>query len=501
MSTIPVDYTSRDFDSYKAALLAYAATAFPDWVPGSEGDFGVLLVELLSYVGDVNSYYIDRAQNEAYLATATQLSSVLNIAQLLGYTPGTGTPATGTVTFVASSLINTSGAPAISIPAGTQLATAYVPSIDGQIIFETQATVSLTPGSTVSVGVIEGTTQVDPNTGGPIALNNSTGLPDQNYMIPKPRVYVDTVEVFVGGTDSTSEWRSVTHLLDADSTDQVFSTYNDASGYTWIQFGDGLNGAIPGVGLTIYVTYRTGYGSLGNLTAGAITSVVSTSPSGIALQKSTSTSGLSTSTATSGGADPDTIDQIRNNAPKTFFTQKRAVTQDDFENLALAVPGVAKANAVADYFSSVTVYVLGPDGNPANATLLDSVFNAISPQALIGVSVNTAAPTGVAVNLGATGGSEIAITVWDQYNRLAVQNQVQTALAALLSFTNIDLGMRLTVSDVYAAIMAVPGVRYVSIPLMARADAAQSGTADIQFQPFEYPTAGNIVLTSTGGIG
>lgn len=501
MTVLPVDYTSRDFDSFKAALLSYASTAFPDWVPGSEGDFGVLLVELMSYIGDVNSYYIDRAQNEAYLATATQMSSVLNIAQLLGYTPGTGTPATGTVTFVASSVINVSGAPAITIPAGTQLATDYVAAIDGQIIFETEETVSLTPGDTVNADVIEGSTQVDPTTGGPIALDVSTGLPDQAYMLPNPRVYVDTVDVYVGGTDIASEWRDVTHLLDADSTDQVFSTYNDASGYTWIQFGDGLNGAIPGVGLTISVTYRTGYGSLGNLTAGAITSVVSTSPAGIALQKSTSTSGLSTSTATTGGADPDTIDQIRNNAPKTFFTQQRAVTQDDFENLALAVPGVAKANAVADYFSSVTVYVLGPDGNPANSALLDDVFNALSPQALIGVSVNTAAPTSVAVNLGATGGNEISITVWDQYNRLAVQSQVQTALSALLSFTNIDLGMRLTVSDVYAAIMAVPGVRYVAIPLMARADSVQSGTADIQFQAFEYPTAGNIVLLSTGGIG
>jgi hypothetical protein len=49
--------------------------------------------------------------------------------------------------------------------------------------------------------------------------------------------------------------------------------------------------------------------------------------------------------------------------------------------------------------------------------------------------------------------------------------------------------------------MGVNGVRYAAIPLMARQDAAQSGTADIQFQAFEYPVAGNIIVTSTGGIG
>ena len=49
--------------------------------------------------------------------------------------------------------------------------------------------------------------------------------------------------------------------------------------------------------------------------------------------------------------------------------------------------------------------------------------------------------------------------------------------------------------------MEVEGVRYVDIPLIARADAVQSGTADIQLLPWEFPTAGEIVVTSTGGIG
>jgi uncharacterized phage protein gp47/JayE len=495
MTTTPVDYTSRDFDSIKEALLTYAKTAFPSWVPGSEGDFGVLLVELLSYVGDVNSYYIDRAQNEAYLPTATQSASILNIAQMLGYVPGTGAPAKGTVTFVASARV-TAGAPPITIPAGTQIASDYVTAIDGQVIFETDQTVVLTPGDTVDANVTEGQTQKDPNTGGPIQVDVSTGLPDQVFRIPKPRVYVDTVTAYVAGT----AWRKVDHLLDADANDQVFETFNDASGYTWLRFGDGLNGVVPAVGLDVSVIYRTGYGATGNLAAGQVTQVYSTDVPGIAIEKSSATSGLTTSTEMTGGADPETSDQVRNNAPKTFFTQQRAVTLDDFKNLAVSVPGVARASAVADYFSSVTVYIIGPDGNPPSQTLIDTTSERLNEDALMGVTVNVAAPTAVAVNIGATGNT-VAVEVWPNFSRTAVQFSVEQAIKALLAFTSVDLGMKLTVGDVYKAITGVEGVRYVAIPLMARSDAAQTGTADIQFQSFEYPQAGNIVVTSTGGIG
>lgn len=489
MTTV-VDYTSRDFDSLKQSLLDYAAQNFSSWTPSSEGDFGTLMLELLAYVGDVTSYYIDRAQNEAYLPSASQASSVLQIAQLLGYTPGTGQPATGTVTFVANALTSTSATPAITIPAGTQVATDYVAAVDGPVIFETDSDAVVVVGNSVTVNVTEGQTWSGEQVG------VSSGLPAQEYQIKRPRVYVDSVEVTVAG----ATWREVAHLLDADPDDQVFETYNDNKGYTWVRFGDGLNGAVPSIGLNIDVTYRTGYGAAGNVAAGAVVTMVSKTPSGVSVQKSSSTSGLSTSSAMTGGADPESIDSIRDNAPKTFFSQQRAVTLQDFINFATGVPGVAKANAVADYFSSVTIYVVGPDGGAPTQALLDSVASTVQSKALAGVSVQVGAPTSVPVNVGATG-SEVAIEVWHNYSRSEVQYAVEQAIKARLSFTNVGLGDKITVADLYQVVMNVDGVRYADIPLMARSDSAQSGTADIQFQAWEYPTPGNVIVTSTGGIG
>lgn len=492
--SISIDYTSRDFDSLKQSLMDYAEVAFPQWVPASEGDFGVLMLELLAYVGDINSYYVDRAQNEAYLPTATQASSVLQIAQMLGYVPGTGSPATGFVWLeAAENRATTTGAgspPFIVVPAGTQLASDYVAAIDGQVIFETDVEKDVVPGTPVKVTVTEGQTQKDPVTGAPIKIDESTGLPDQTYKIPKPRVYVDTVQVFVAGT----AWRKVDHLLDADPNDQVFETFTDSTGYTWIRFGDGINGAIPAVGLAVSSIYRTGYGAAGNLSEGRVMTVYSNVP-GISVQRSTSVSGKSSSSLMTGGADPESTEQIRANAPKAFFTQQRAVTVDDFTNLAVAVPGVAKANAVADFFSSVTVFIVGPDGGKPTVTLKDKVSGVLQSKSLAGVTVSVEDPASVAVNL------TVAVEVWPTYNRLAVEYQVRQALNTRLAFTNVDLGGKLSASDVYKAVMDVSGVRYAAVSVMARVGSVQSGTADIVFQPMEYPVAGTITVTSTGGIG
>src|SRR3954462_11625070 len=107
MSLTPIDYTSRDFDSVRQSLLDYASRTFPEWTQASEGDFGILLVELFAYCADILSYYGDRVANEAFLSTATQRRSVLNIAELLAYTPSGALASTGTVTFTNFNAVNT----------------------------------------------------------------------------------------------------------------------------------------------------------------------------------------------------------------------------------------------------------------------------------------------------------------------------------------------------------------------------------------------------------
>src|ERR1700761_1793792 len=87
--TVPaaIDYTSKDFLGFMTSFQVYARQAMPEWNFGaSEGDIGMAILESAAYMGDILSYYGDRISQEAYLPTATQRQSLLNIAQLLGYT-------------------------------------------------------------------------------------------------------------------------------------------------------------------------------------------------------------------------------------------------------------------------------------------------------------------------------------------------------------------------------------------------------------------------------
>lgn len=490
MADVPaIDYTSRDYEGFKSSLLDFASRAFPQWVPSSEGDFGVLLVELFSYLGDSLSYYGDRLQQESFLPTATQRLSLLQISDLLGYSPSNGVPATGTVTFQTSN-----PGPAVLVPAGTQVVTDYVDSIDSPITYETDTDVTVPKnGGTSTVSVTQGVTRTQVNVG------TSTGLPVQEFRLPDVPVIGGTVRVYVDDVDTLTEWTYIDYIVDADPSDRVFSTHLDDAGATWIRFGDNINGAIPTTNLTIYATYRVGGGTVGNVNAGVVNAIADSTLPGVTFSQDSS--GNAISSAMTGGADPETNDQIRANAPRIFRTQDRCVTLVDFSDLALTTPGIVRANAIAATYTSISVFVIGSDGGTPSTTTLQNVQTSLQAKALAGTTVTVSGPTTVKVNVG-NASNPVTVECWPRYSRASVLYDVQQALKTMLSFAKVDFGMRLTLSDFYKTILDVDGVRYVDIPLIARADAAQTGTADIVMRAWEIPTVGNIAnITMTGGIG
>jgi hypothetical protein len=83
----PIDYLSRDFQSLQQAILAFSSLRYPNWVERSEADFGMMMSEILSSVGDELSYLQDRVAAEATLANATQRRSLVSLARLVDYEP------------------------------------------------------------------------------------------------------------------------------------------------------------------------------------------------------------------------------------------------------------------------------------------------------------------------------------------------------------------------------------------------------------------------------
>ena len=83
---LPINYTNRDFKTIREDLMDMAERFYPDTFQDfSEGSFGSLMLDAVSYVGDQLSFYLDYSVNESFLDTAFQFSNVVRHGRVLGY--------------------------------------------------------------------------------------------------------------------------------------------------------------------------------------------------------------------------------------------------------------------------------------------------------------------------------------------------------------------------------------------------------------------------------
>jgi len=135
----PIDYMSKDFLSFRQALLDFSSVQYPGWQERSEADLGMVLLEAMAAVADDLSYTQDRVAAEATLTTATQRRSVVRHARLVDYEPA---PALSAQTVLQFDV--TPGTP--RIPYGVR---AVAQAADGSpIVFETgPSLLARTPGA------------------------------------------------------------------------------------------------------------------------------------------------------------------------------------------------------------------------------------------------------------------------------------------------------------------------------------------------------------------
>ena len=464
-----VDYTSRDYLSLKeemAALIPYFA---PNWTNRDPADFGMTLIELFAYMGDQLNYYIDRSLNEAFITTSSQRDNVLKIARLLGYTPTESTAAKVTLTFQ-----NSTGS-TITVPKRTQVSTTIVNSgSTTQIIFETDSAVTVpakvgTTNGSITVTATQGETlgydAITRPTDGELGVSN--GAANQFYPIPDSPVIGGSIEIDVSGV----KYSYVPFLIDYQDYDPVFTTYTDAEGTTYVQFGDGISGRIPANQATIKATYRIGGGKLGNVAANTIKFVKTNATLGLSVnnQDVGQTSGAAT-----GGADPETTDSIRINAPKSVRALNRAVSLSDYSNIAIQVPGVAKANSIADVYSSVTIYIapFGDSGLQSDGQTASDIFNNLAVN--IGKFFEDKTPPGTSITLQPPAYVDVRLkldcVVLPQFRADQVTASIREAITELFDFDNVSFNDRITTADVLSVIREVDGVARVSMSKMIRKD-------------------------------
>jgi uncharacterized phage protein gp47/JayE len=474
-SNIPIafDYTSKDYFSIREELIARVQDRVPNWTGSDPADFGIALVEAFAYMGDLLSYYIDRAANEAFLTTATQRESVLNIAQTYGYVPAGYRAATVELEFS-----NSSGS-SVTIPESTVVSGEIVVGDTVQTIYFTTGAEAIVPAQ---VGAVPGTETVTATHGRSVILvsddatddgeliGTSTGEPGMEFELGETPVADGSIELYVQDGDIFTKWTQVQHIIDYGPTDQIFTVTSDEDNVVTVKFGDGVSGVIPTIYAEVRAKYNVGGGVEGNVDADTLTTL-DTLPGLSEVQVSAIQSAITVNNpdVAVGGADPEETDQIRVAAALALRANNRAVTLQDYADLSIAVTGVGKANAEAAVWSSVTVYV-APTRNTTDSDEspgLDSLGNTtvewdslqtdvedyLSDKILLGTSVTVSPPVYVDIVVS------VDYTKLDQYTTAEVEAAIKSRLLTDFGYTGIDFQETLYPQDIEFSVLQVPGVK------------------------------------------
>jgi len=256
-----------------------------------------------------------------------------------------------------------------------------------------------------------------------------------------------------------------------------------------VTFGNQLQGMIVPAGRRVRVrTMRAGGGSAGNLPASSLTAIQAFDATGVQVAQTIT---VQQPIATTGGADPETLDSAQQRIPALLQNQSRAVTAADYSNLAQQTPGANVARVeVLPLFKTqtrasnvpgvVSVMVIPNKAgvlNPcprADRPTLETVYQYLNPCRPVTAEMYVIASEYVGL------GISVAVEVKTGYGLLQVSQAVETALRSYLwplapggaDNTGWPLGRSVRSLELEVVVSQVPGVievngLYIFQPLAA----------------------------------
>tara|TARA_B100000963_G_C22624975_1_gene671875 strand:+ start:1263 stop:3062 length:1800 start_codon:yes stop_codon:yes gene_type:complete len=83
---VSIKYTSREFETIKEDLIEHAKRFYPEnYRDFTTPSFGSMVLDSVSYVGDILSYYLDYSVNESFMENAVEFDNIRKHARSLGY--------------------------------------------------------------------------------------------------------------------------------------------------------------------------------------------------------------------------------------------------------------------------------------------------------------------------------------------------------------------------------------------------------------------------------
>ena len=317
MASNKLSVSELDFDNIKTNLKTFLQnqSEFQDY--DFEGSGFAVLLDVLAYNTHYLGFNANMLANEMYLDSADIRKNIVSLAKMLGYTPTSPKAPTASIDIL---LNNASGA-SVTMAKGTT----FTSSIDGTTYqFVTNAAHTITPSSGVyrfsGISIFEGTLVT-------FKYTADTSDPDQRFIIPSVNADTSTLKVTVQNSVSdttTATYSKATGFTSLDDTSKVYFLQEGEDGKFEVYFGDGIVGQSLSDGNIVILEYIVSNKAEAN---GASSFTLSGSVGGFTNVT------ITTASSAQGGAEAQTKESIRYNAPLQYARQDRAVTTSDYETL------------------------------------------------------------------------------------------------------------------------------------------------------------------------
>jgi predicted phage baseplate assembly protein len=257
-----------------------------------------------------------------------------------------------------------------------------------------------------------------------------------------------------------------------------------------VVFGDGKYGARPATGIeNIKAVYRSGIGKGGNVKAGQITLPI-TRPLGV--------KEVVNPLRASGGANKESRDMARRNAPLAVMALDRLVSISDYADFARTFAGIAKASArrlTDGLHQFVHLTIAGVDDIPIDTT--SDLYQNLRRALQIYGDPNLAVQVETRERLSLVISAQVHIL--PDYLEEKVGPKIRYALLDSFGFDNRELGQPAFLSEAISAIQRVEGVAYVDVDLfdsVSEADLKAVLTAKDRL----VTSGGTMIRYATGGL-
>ena len=331
-------FTNLNFEDIKSSIKDYLRenSNFSDF--DFEGSNLSVLINTLAYNSYITAYNTNMVANESFIDSATLRENVVSLARNIGYVPRSKRAATALVQYIVSGISSTNASitlePGVFANSGLNNTNfiyslpekVQVPSFTGT----SQGLVTIYQGQYLEKEWTVNTSQAN-----------------QKYVLPNDSIDTSTLRVFVKDSAASStetEYKLIDSIVGVTSITNMFLIQETSDEKYEILFGDGIFGKKLESGNVINASYIKTDGKDGNGASNFNYAGTIKDENGADI--TTAQTRLITIVPSENGDDIESVESIRNYAPRRFSAQNRAVTATDYESILPSIyPNIQSVSA------------------------------------------------------------------------------------------------------------------------------------------------------------